>query len=49
MTNQVENRVLGRKGARVLTAEELERTCGGTQRSTCTFNPRLHVLDGECV
>jgi hypothetical protein len=49
MSIQPDNRVLSRVGARELTAEELNHIAGGLKRSTCTFDPRLHVLDGECV
>ncbi|HEV2961838.1 MAG TPA: hypothetical protein VG649_08455 [Candidatus Angelobacter sp.] len=48
MSNQ-NNRVLSRIGARELIQEELDDVKGGLRRHTCTFDPKLHVLDGECV
>ncbi|HEV3040371.1 MAG TPA: hypothetical protein VHA33_21585 [Candidatus Angelobacter sp.] len=48
MSNQ-DNRVLSRMGARELSAEELNCVNGGLRRHTCTFDPKIHVLDGECV
>jgi hypothetical protein len=48
MANQ-DNRVLNRLGARALTQEELDHVSAGIRRHTCTFDPKLHILDGECV
>jgi len=47
MEARKDNRVLGRLGARLLTAEELASINGGaTTNSACTFF--LQKQDGEC-
>lgn len=42
MANEKENRVLGRKGARVVNEQELEQVNGGVQTGTafCSFGPK---------
>lgn len=46
MANEKENRVLGRKGARVVNEQELDRINGGVHTETvCTFGPK--GLDGD--
>lgn len=42
MANPKENRVLGRKGARIVSEQELERVNAGFQTATafCSFGPK---------
>lgn len=49
MSSQEDNRVLGRKGARVLTSQEAERaSASGLPTDTvCTFDPRANAVDGD--
>ena len=49
MSNHEDNRVLGRKGARVLTNEEAERaSASGLPTDTvCTYDPRTGAIDGD--
>ncbi|HKE31453.1 MAG TPA: hypothetical protein VKD65_06995 [Candidatus Angelobacter sp.] len=49
MSNFDDNRVLSRKGARVLTNEEAERASGsGLPTDTpCTYDPRSGAVDGD--
>lgn len=43
-----QNRVMVRRGARILTAEEIERVTGGVHTLTaCTFDPQLRSKDGD--
>ncbi|HZU33900.1 MAG TPA: hypothetical protein VFB79_22495 [Candidatus Angelobacter sp.] len=43
-----QNRVLVRNGARILTAEEIDRVTGGVHTLTaCTFDPQLRSKDGD--
>jgi hypothetical protein len=46
MSNQPENRVLSRLGARELNQLETECVSGGIQRKVCTFNSITCQLDG---
>jgi hypothetical protein len=42
------NRVLSRRGARVLSAEEMERVSGSLPTDTvCTWDPNRGVADGD--
>lgn len=46
MSKQEDNRVLGRKGARVVNEQELDLVNGGLQTETvCSFGP--NGLDGD--
>jgi len=49
MSNEKDNRVLGRRGARVLTNEEAERaSASGLPTDTvCTYDPRSGAVDGD--
>jgi len=49
MSDQKDNRVLGRRGARELTTEEAERaSASGLPTDTvCTFDPRSNAVDGD--
>lgn len=48
MSNQPNNRVLGRLGARLLTDEELNGVSAATGTTTkCSFNPRTGFRDGD--
>lgn len=49
MSDQMDNRVLGRMGARLLTEEELNDVNGGFAISRCTFNPQTCAMDGVCT
>jgi hypothetical protein len=49
MSDQIDNRVLGRIGARLLNEAELEEVNGGYSISTCTFNPKTCAMDGVCT
>lgn len=43
-----DNRVLSRKGARELTAQETEHVSGGAHTATaCTFNAKALTHDGD--
>ena len=42
------NRVLGRLGARELTAEESAQVGGGIRTGLCTFDPKTCRMDGDC-
>jgi len=45
-----QNRVLIRRGARALSAEELEIVSGGIHTLTaCTFDPELRGRDGDAA
>jgi hypothetical protein len=46
---QMDNRVLGRLGARLLTEEELNDVNGGYSIGRCTFNPKTCAMDGVCT
>ena len=49
MSNQNENsRVLGRTGARTITAEEMEQVSGALRTGVCTFDPKTCVMDHDC-
>jgi len=48
MSNQIDNRVLGRRGARLLTGEELNSVSGAAGTTTkCSFDPRTGQHDGD--
>lgn len=48
MKNQTDNRVLGRKGARLLSEEEMKSVIGAAGTTTkCSFNPRTGQHDGD--
>jgi hypothetical protein len=47
MSNQHENRVLSRLGARELTQEETQ-SVNGALRPKCTWDPRTCQMDGQC-
>lgn len=55
MTIEEDNRLLGRRGARELTPEEVRVICGASGTGTetlCSFNPITKKIDGdlhECV
>lgn len=49
MSEQTDNRVLGRMGARLLNEAELNEVNGGYAISTCTFNPKTCAMDGVCT
>jgi len=49
MSNQ-EDRVLNRRGARLLSPDEVRVICGANGASTetvCSFNPVLKAVDGD--
>jgi hypothetical protein len=47
MTNQNDNRVLVRRGARFLTNEEIGNVNGGARTGArCSFDPKTGNLDG---
>ena len=50
MLRTQDNRVLGRRGARYLTEEELRIVNGNGKVTTfvCTFDPRTGERDGDC-
>ena len=50
MSNNQDNRVLSRKGARSLSEQELKTVNGSGQVTTfsCTFDPRTGHRDGDC-
>lgn len=48
MSNQQENRVLTRMGARELSQAETECINGAILRPRCTFNPVTCAMDGIC-
>jgi hypothetical protein len=48
MTNNQDNRVLARNGARQLTEQELKTVHGGFESGVCTFRAQVPHLDGDC-
>ena len=48
MTENSENRVLSRMGARQLSDAQLEQVGGGFFRPRCTLDPVTCVMDGIC-
>ncbi len=42
------NRVLARRGARLLSEQELEQVAGGIITANCTFDPKTCAMDGDC-
>jgi hypothetical protein len=48
MSNQENQRVLGRIGARMLTEQEATQVSGGLRTGLCTFNPTTCAMDGDC-
>jgi len=50
MSNEkMDNRVLGRIGARLLSEDELKEVSGGFAINRCTFNPQTCAMDGVCT
>lgn len=50
MSNEkMENRVLSRVGARLLSEDELKEVSGGFNIGRCTFNPQTCAMDGVCT
>jgi hypothetical protein len=50
MTNQNDNRVLSRHGARFLTYEEMQDVSGGEKTGApCSFNPKTGEVDGPVI
>ena len=48
MKRQVDNRVLGRRGARLLNEEEMKSVIGAAGTTTkCSFDPRTGQHDGD--
>lgn len=48
--SQLQDRVLGRVGARQLTADEVRMVCGASGTGTetlCSFNPITKAVDGD--
>jgi hypothetical protein len=48
MSNNQNDRVLARRGARYLTDQELTCVNGGFTTRFCTFDPTTKGLDGDC-
>ena len=54
MSNQDDNRVLSRRGARIVTVDEAQLVNGGYQTETlCSFNPKYgpdgDVFTNDCI
>jgi len=50
MTNENDNRVLVRRGARFLTNEEMGNVNGGLSTGAlCSFNPKTGAIDGPKI
>lgn len=52
MTNENYKRVLGRRGARILTEQEMNAVGGGDGPQTgalCSFNPKTGQIDGPVI
>jgi hypothetical protein len=50
MTNENDNRVLVRRGARFLTNEEMGNVNGGLSTGAlCSFNPKTGTIDGPKI
>jgi hypothetical protein len=49
MTNENDNRVLGRRGARFLTNEEIGNVNGGATGALCSFDPKTGGVDGPIL
>ena len=48
MSIHEENRVLSRRGARIMTEVEVTKVSGGLQTETfCSFDPKTHRIDGD--